>query len=174
MRPLGAVKTYRANRTCGAGSRQSQATLDWNRAHCPRYNNRAFGRPASLNHYKGLRNIIREPPPAEPVAVAVPRPVDEEGLALDLVALDEAPVAAVLRVVAVVAHHEVRVGRHDRGLAAVGVAAVAIAAAHRRVGELRVRLVERLAVDQHLMAADLHALARRRDDALDEVTLLVL
>src|SRR5215470_1558893 len=174
MRPLGAVKTYRANRTCGAGSRQSQATLDWNRPHGPRYNNRAFGRPASLNQRRQSGYIVREPPPPQPVSVAIPGPVDEEGLALDLVALDEAPVTAVLRVVAVVAHHEVRIGRHERGLAAVRVAAVGIAAAHRRVGELRVRLVERLAVDQHLMAADLHALARRRDDALDEVTLLVL
>src|SRR5213594_1041072 len=121
-----------------------------------------------------LRNIVRESPPAEPVPVTVPRPVDEEGLPPDLVALDEAPVTAVLRVVAVVAHDEVGVGRHDRGLAAVGVAAVGFTAPHAGVGELRVGLDERLAVDQHLVAADLHALARRRDDALDEVALLVL
>src|SRR5438445_9897978 len=126
-----------------------------------RHNNRVFGRCAPLNHRLRLRNIVREPPPAEPVTVAIPGPVDEEGLALDLVALDEAPVAAVLRVVAVVAHHEIGVGRHDRGLAAVGVAAVGFTAAYAGVGELRVGLDERLAVDQHLVAADLHALARR-------------
>src|SRR5262252_4381799 len=136
-----------------------------------RYNSRAFGRPASHNHRRRLRNIVREPPPAEPVSVAIPGPVDEEGLALDLVALDEAPVAAVLRVVAVVAHHEVRVGGYERGLAAVRVAAVGVAAAHRRVGELCVGLAQRLAVDQDLMATHLHTLARRRDDSLDEVAL---
>src|SRR5436309_15626246 len=86
---------------------------------------------------EALRYIVRQPPPAEPVPVAIPRPVDEEGLTFDLVALDEAPVAAVLRVVAVVAHHEVRVGGHDRGLAAVGVPAVGVAAARAGVGELR-------------------------------------
>src|SRR6267142_3715199 len=123
---------------------------------------------------RALRDIVREAPPAEPVPVAVPGPVDEEGLALDLVALDEAPVATVLRVVPVVTHYEIRVGRHDRGLAAVRVAAEGVAAAHAGVRELGVELDERLAVDQDLMAADLHALAGRRDDPLDEVALLVL
>src|SRR5882762_7129971 len=87
-----------------------------------------------------LRYIVRESPPAQPVPVAVPGPVDEEGLALDLVALDEAPVPTVLRVVAVVAHHEVRVGRNRRGLAAVGVPAVGVTTAPSRVGELGVPL----------------------------------
>src|SRR5207249_825687 len=135
------------------GSHLFQATLGRSRPHGPRHNNRAFERCAPLNHRLRLRNIVREPPPAEPVTVAIPGPVDEEGLALDLVALDEAPVAAVLRVVAVVAHHEIGVGRHDRGLAAVGVAAVGFTAAYAGVGELRVGLGERLAVDQHLVAA---------------------
>src|SRR5262245_59510262 len=174
MRALGAIRTHRVMRTCGAGSRHSQATLGWNRPLGPRYNNTGFGRSAPLNHRPRLRNVIREPPPAEPVPVAIPGPVDEEGLALDLVALDEAPVAAVLRVVAIVAHHEVRVGRHERGLAAVRVAAVGVATAHGRVGELRVGLAQRLAVDEDLVAFHLHALARRRDDPLDEVALLVL
>src|SRR5439155_3761494 len=89
-----------------------------------------------------LRDVAPESPPAEPVMVAVPRPVDEKRLALDLVALDEPPVAAVLGVVAVVAHDEVGIGRHGRRLAAVGVAAVAILDRARAVGEFRVRLDE--------------------------------
>src|SRR5262247_3447034 len=140
MRALGAIRTERVMRTCGAGSRHSQATLGWNRSHGPRYNKQGVRARRSARQQPGLRNIIREPPPAEPVPVAVPGPVDEEGLALDLVALDEAPVAAVLRVVAVVAHHEVRVGGYERGLAAVRVAAVGVATAHGSVGELRVGL----------------------------------
>ena len=52
------------------------------------------------------------------LALRFVRPVDDERLALDVVARQEAPVAAVLRVVAVVAHHEVLIGRHrDRAVA---------------------------------------------------------
>src|SRR5215470_11996112 len=93
---------------CGAAVPLSRATLGGTGHKGTRYNGVQFPRGANRD---GLRYVIRQPPPAQPVSVAVPRPVDEEGLALDLVALDEAPVAAVLRVVAVVAHHEVRVGR---------------------------------------------------------------
>src|SRR3989442_8484116 len=57
-----------------------------------------------------LRDVLSEAPPAEPVAVAVPRPVDEEGLALDLFPPHEPPVPTVLRVVAGFAHPEVGVG----------------------------------------------------------------
>src|SRR5207244_11571827 len=70
-----------------------------------------------------LGDVSPERPPAQPMAVAVPGPVDEEGLALDLVPLHEAPVARVLRVIAVVAHDEVRLGRDDERLARVGIAA---------------------------------------------------
>src|SRR5438093_1878991 len=122
-----------------------------------------------------LRNIVRESPPAEPVPVTVPRPVDEEGLPPDLVALDEAPVTAVLRVVAVVAHDEVGVGRHCRGLAAVRVPAIGLPSARRAgIGVLGVRLLKGPAVDEDLVATDLHSLGRGRDDPFDEVALLVL
>src|SRR5439155_9178503 len=57
--------------------------------------------PASRPPLQWSRDIAGQSPPAEPVMVAVPRPVDQERLALDLVALDETPVATVLRVVAV-------------------------------------------------------------------------
>src|SRR5919106_3321434 len=122
-----------------------------------------------------LRNIFPEPPPPQPVPVAVPRPVDQEGLALDLVPTDEAPVAAVLRVVPVVAHDEVRVWRHLRGLAAVGVAAVERAAVPgEQRGVLDVGLGEPLPVDVDVVAPDEDLVAWGADDALDEVTLLVL
>src|SRR5438067_12973531 len=75
-----------------------------------------------------LRDISRESPPAQPVPIAVPGPVDQEGLALDLVLADEPPVTAVLRVVAVVAHDDVGVGLVYSRLAAVRVVAVVRAA----------------------------------------------
>src|SRR5207249_154337 len=120
-------------------------------------------------------DVMREPPPPKPVTVGVPRPVDEERLPLDLFALDEAPVAAVLGVVTVVAHHEIRVRRDDGGLAAVRVPAVGLPRRRQRpLAAFDVRLAERLAVDEHLRAAYLHAVSGRADDPLDEVALLVL
>src|SRR5574341_786862 len=56
-----------------------------------------------------LVNEISEPLPPNPASVAVPGPVDDEGPAEDLFELDEPPDAAVLAVVAVVAHDEHRV-----------------------------------------------------------------
>src|SRR5204863_6067679 len=110
----------------------------------------AYKFPQSARPYT-LRYIVREPPPPQPVPLAVPRPVDEEGLALDLVALHEAPVPAVLRVVAVVAHDEVAVGGHAGGLAAVGVAAVRGGARERGVAGLHVGLHEGPAVHEDLL-----------------------
>src|SRR5881409_3985250 len=46
------------------------------------------------------------------LAPGLVRPVDEERLALDVITRQKAPVAAVLRVVAVVAHDEVAVRGH--------------------------------------------------------------
>src|SRR2546425_10805409 len=102
-----------------------------------------------------LRDVLSEAPPAEPVAIAVPRPVDEEGLALDLLPLHESPVPTVLRVVTVVAHHEVRIGGDSGHVTAVGVPAVRLAA----VGEgrwpgLDVGLHQAMAVDEDIVAAD--------------------
>src|SRR5204863_9949519 len=97
-------------------------------------------------------------------------------LALQLVATDEAPVAGVLRVVAVVAHHAVRVARNRRGVAAVAVAAGGLAAraAPGGVREFRVRLGQGRTVHEDRPALDLDPVTRRADDALDEVPTLVL
>src|SRR5207247_10746624 len=118
---------------------------------------------------ENLRYVVRESPPAEPVMVAVPRPVGQERLALDLVALDEPPVAAVLGVVTVVTHDEVGIGRHGRRLAAVGVATLAILDRARAVGEFRVGLDARRSVHVHLTAAVLDTGAGRRDDPREHV-----
>src|SRR5215470_11359333 len=111
--------------------------------------------------------------PPRPVGLAVPRPVDQERLAADLLALDEAPVAAVLRVVAVVAHDEVRAGRHYRRLAAVEIAAVSRGHGGNGTGT-DIRLVEEPAVQHYAIVHDLHGVTAHRHDALDEVPRLVV
>ncbi len=89
-------------------------------------------------------------------------------------ASNEPPVAAVLGVVAVVAHDEVGIARDDRGFAAVGVAAVRVLDRACAVGELGVGLDELPAVHEHLAATDLDPVTGRPDDPLDEISLLVL
>src|SRR5262245_5049013 len=49
------------------------------------------------------------------LAPAFVRPIDDEGFPLDVLAREEPPVPAVLRVVAVVAHDEVLIGRYSDG-----------------------------------------------------------
>src|SRR5262249_48679863 len=107
-----------ARSTLSAGS--ARAIRGWGEAATSAPNASAERRKGGEAPLRGLRNIVSKPPPPEPVAVAVPRPVDQERLALELVAPDEAPVTAVLGVVPVVAHDEVRVGRDLGRLAAVG------------------------------------------------------
>src|SRR5688572_6106419 len=76
------------------------------------------------------------------------REVDEQRLALDVLLRHEAPVPAVLRIVAIVAHHEVHPGRHGDGLVPhphVELAAAAFLV--RRDEVMDVGLVQHRAVD---------------------------
>src|SRR3989442_11046316 len=82
----------------------------------------------------------------------VPGPVDQEGLATDLRALDEAPVAAVLGVVPVVAHDEVRARWNAQRLAGIEVAAVGGRRGVEGAGT-HVRLVEGPAGPAHPVVA---------------------
>src|SRR6266545_7735089 len=115
-----------------------------------------------------LWEVVTQPPPAEPMPLPVPGPVDQEGLAADLLALDEAPVAAVLGVVAVVTHDEIRAGGNAHRLAGIRVATVC---GQRRVegAGTHVRLVLDLAVQPDAVVAHLDRVAADADDALDEV-----
>jgi hypothetical protein len=94
----------------------------------------------------------------------VPGPVDHEGLPPDLLALQESPVAAVLGVVAVVAHDEIGVcGNGDRTVL-------------RRVAQVAVAgigLFKRLAVDEDPALLDEQLLAAHGHYALDEIAFLV-
>src|SRR5215813_5996479 len=120
-----------------------------------------------------LRQPGAEPTPPRPVRLRVPRPVDQEGLAADLLAPHETPVAAVLGVVAVVAHDEVRAGRHHRGLAAVEVAAMGRRHGGNGAGA-DVGLFDHVAVQDHAVVDDLDGVAPYGHDALDEVARLVV
>ena len=106
------------------------------------------------------------------VTIDLVRPVNHHCFALDVAARQKAPVAAVLRVVAVVPHDEVLVTRN-------GHRTVALADVDRRhfrsLGagrqEMDVRFVERLTVDVDLLGSQLDGIAGQADDSLDEVTL---
>src|SRR5688500_15325749 len=88
------------------------------------------------------------------------REVNEQRLPLDVLLRHEPPVAAALRVVAVVAHHEVMpVGNAHRTVAAGDIEVREIRCARRailgREDEVHVRLVERHAVDVDLLVPQL-------------------
>src|SRR5690606_5337650 len=115
----------------------------------------------------GLREVVAHAPPA------APRPPAELGLADDVLHRNRAPDAPaalharVAGVVAVVAHDEHRPPGHgDLG-------ELLLTRASARL-EVQVRLVQRLAVDEHpvLRVTALDGLAADGDDPLDEVPLV--
>src|SRR5436190_1386021 len=98
-----------------------------------------------------------------PSAFTIPGPVDCDCTPFDLLAPHETPVAAVLGVVTVVAHHEVGIARHRGRLATVRVAAIARWRTDA-AGSVDVRFPEKAAVHIRLIAADQNLLTRKRDD----------
>src|SRR5581483_10970395 len=104
--------------------------------------------------------------PAHPAIRAVPRPVDDDRLALDVRERHGAPEARVVALIAVVPHHEHR-ALGDR-VGTVGI--------ERRVdgAVVRVRIGHGLAVDEELAVAQLDGLALGGDHALDEVLAAIL
>ncbi len=100
------------------------------------------------------------------------RPVNHHGFAFDVAARQVAPVAAVLRIVAVVPHDEVLVtwnGHRTVALSDVDRRHFRSLGAGRQ--EMHVRFVERLTVDVDLLGSQLDGIAGQADDSLDEVTL---
>src|SRR6266511_5922495 len=120
-----------------------------------------------------LGQPVAQPTPPGPMALAVPRPVDQEGLATDLLAPDEPPVAAVLGIVPVVAHDEVRARWHHERVAAVEITAVARRDSRDGAGA-DVGLFDEAVVDHDPVVLHLHRVAPDGDDALDEVAALVV
>src|SRR5574341_1570546 len=90
-------------------------------------------------------------------------PVDDPAPALDGVLVYESPHAAVEAVEPVVSHHEQVARRNDeRAAIAEALAAHAERSLLGRI-EVGIRLVQRLAVDEHLPPAHLHRLPARGD-----------
>src|SRR5215469_17576170 len=84
-------------------------------------------------------------------------PVDEDGLAVDVLAVDHAPGAAVVRGTAMIAHDEILVDGHDGSLHAIVVAIL--------VGD--VGLVELAAIDVDFAAVHFDGVAGDSDHTLD-------
>src|SRR5579883_869027 len=89
---------------------------------------------------------------------SVHRPIGKRGLAVDVPAVEAAPTAAVIRRIAMVAEHEIMMGRHhDLRIAPM------IAKARQDIG-----LDHSLAVDIDDAVHDLNRVAGQADHALDE------
>src|SRR4051812_33008226 len=95
-------------------------------------------------------------------ADALRRPVGEEGMTDDPLLGDRPPVAAIVALPTVVAHHK-KVARRNRD----GLRQIAQVVASRALVD--VGLVQRLAVDVRVVVADVELVARKADHALDEV-----
>src|SRR5213080_1172595 len=144
----------------------------------PRHGSRAWYCPFTLASGSDPRHESRvallvdqttEAIPANPAVGAVPGPVDDERLALDVGERDRPPEARVVALVAVVAHHEDGAGRH--AVRAVVLPAAGHPARRRKGG---VRVVPWLPVDVDLLAPHLDRLPADGDDTLDEVLRAVL
>src|ERR1700727_3544888 len=85
--------------------------------------------------------------------------IDQNGRAYDIFARNEAPVAAVVRIFAIVAHHEILSGGNFVGSA--------IFLRIRRIGA--VRFAERLPIPVHHTGLDFDGVAGKSDAAFDEI-----
>src|SRR5262245_26251494 len=119
-----------------------------------------------------LTDEVAEPLPAHPAVVAVPRPVDQERLAAHGIEIDVTPKSTIVAAVAVVAHDKDMVLGYGFGtefVAAAGAPRLGIVA-----GEVRMRIVHRLAVDIDLLRPYFDRITRHGDHPLDKVLRLVL
>src|SRR4029453_10717207 len=134
----------------------------------------------------GSAHLVKQSAPAgaaEDVSgFGVVRPVNDECTAFHIIARQKTPVAAVLRVVPVVAHHKVMFRRNsDRAVVLSRIPAQSLAfdlvqLLRDRWGFLHVvgeGLVHQKAIYVDALVADLDVLTRQSDDALDEVSLRV-
>src|SRR5688572_21831817 len=116
-------------------------------------------RLVDLMEHPAPANVRQEPGQTRGLAE---REVDEQRLALDVRPRHEPPVPAVLRVVAIVAHHEELIRRYgDRPVFPPRVRLAQTGALREivREQELYVRLLNRRAVDIHRLVPQLNSLA---------------
>ena len=128
-------------------------------------------------------------------AVRIDGPIDQKWAAHDGVAIDESPVAAVEAVIAIIAHGEIFVWRHDQFVALNVVPDIVSpfgldGRSEKLVGDGRecvvqrivagrgivddVRLVEQFSVDVDLLIDDFEVVAGEADDALHEVRMILI
>ena len=129
---------------------------------------RAWGRKLT-----NLRSRSRDGRLLPGVPLGLVGEIDDPGPALDVVEGQEAPVAAVGAVVAIVAHGEAMAGRDDDRAEVVADEIVVmigvVPGIDLGVVVDLVGLVEGLVVDEDLLVLDLDLLAFEADDPLDEV-----
>src|SRR6266508_3007988 len=122
--------------------------------------------------YRALVNQIAETLPTDPPVSAIPGPVDQKGLAADIIEIDESPKAAVIAPIAIIAHDEDMILRNHLWPIIV---AVAYGAALRIVTrEMSMRIFDLFAVDINLFGPDLDGITGDADHPLDEIFRAVL
>src|SRR6187455_2227707 len=122
-------------------------------------------------------NLVQQARPAD--AAFAEREVHEQRLALHVRTRHEAPEAAVLGVVAVVAHHEVVAGGHDhRAVVQLEATAAHVNGVGRTLvhgkQEVDVRLVDPRAVDEDALVPHFDGYTGQPDHTLDEVAIRIL
>src|SRR6266853_2795869 len=118
-------------------------------------------------HPTHLAHEMAEPPPSDAeqsTALTVPRPVDDQSITFDLVAIDEAPEAAVVAAIAVITHHEVlAIGNFHRP------EMITRSGWCRIVLIVGVRVVDLVSINEDGVVANFYRVAGGGDYALDEV-----
>jgi hypothetical protein len=100
-------------------------------------------------------------------AVAIPGPVDDEGLASQIGQIDELPETAVVAFIAVVTHHEKAVGWNNDGTQVVSGAYTG--GKDSAVAVNNVRLRKRLVVYKHLFILDSNGVSGQPNHPLNEI-----
>ncbi len=110
--------------------------------------------------------------PPYPVMTLVPRPVNEKGLAFNLVELHKSPVPAVHAVVAVIPHDKIGVlGNGDRSKIIPG---LSLSGIDDKILMNGIGLVQRFLIHIHLFIKDLHHIPRLPNDPFNEVLTFIL
>ena len=101
----------------------------------------------------------------------VPRPVDNNGLAFDILIRDIAPEPAVIAVVAIIPHHEIGMRRHGYGTEVI--ARLLLAGQDHGILEYGVFDDQWFPVNIHFLVFDQDSVARKADDPFDKILIRI-
>ena len=107
------------------------------------------------------------PLPPYPVMTLVPRPVDDKGLAFDLVELDHSPIPAVHTVIPVIPHHKKGILRDREGSKVIP--RLCLPLINCKIPVNGIGFFQRLSINRHLLVVDLHHISGSSNHALDEI-----